>query len=131
MSLNVARKADREIMAQRLNKLVLDAGFATWPEDPALLGPREFMLHIAADDLRLSVDFDGDSRQQREGVWVLAWHIASNSDAKMTEAFASAAGADVNPFHRRKCTSVAYGFEALLAQVAAVLELVREGKALS
>lgn len=131
MTLNVARKADREVMAQKFNEVVLHAGGGICRIDPMLEGPREIAFSIRAGDVCLQVEFDGDDRQQREGTWVLAWHVDHNSDARMTEAFEAAAGAEVNPFHRRKCTAVAWSFEQLCEQVRAVVRLAVEGKATS
>lgn len=126
--MKVSKQEDRTKMAARVFDIARNAG-AIVTYDPEFAGPREIKLAIEADGLCLGVEFDGDDRQQREGVWVLAWHMALSSDKRLSPEIARAAKSTVNPHHGRKCTAVAYSFEELCLQIGAVLGLVKEGKA--
>lgn len=125
-ALSVSRARDRAIMAQRVADLAQSLG-ATAEIEP--MGDRELWVKIrAARGLCLTVDFDGDSRQQREGVWVLSWHIATDSDACLDDSF----GGSVNPHHFSKATYIGRGFDGLfglLGQVELGLCKARDGDA--
>lgn len=128
--LTVSRAADRAKMAERLATLARSLG-AEATIEAAPLSERGVVVRIvAARGLCLNVDFDGDSRQQREGVWVLSWHMGLKTDACLADSF----GGNVNPHHHRKATYIGRGFEGLggvLGQAELGLCKARDGDAFS
>jgi hypothetical protein len=127
--LNVARAADREAMARRLEQVIREAG-ATVERDPLMTRDREIWLNVTAPQgLAVTIDLDGDSRQQRDNVFVLGWHIGTGSTAQLSEMFGRAAGGGINPHHFAKCTAVSYGWPALLQNVRDALYLANTGEA--
>jgi hypothetical protein len=88
-----------------------------WPE------PRAIMVNIETPrGLRINIDFDGTSLQP--DVFVMSWHIHHTSDTKLSPAFG-----DINPYHRRKATDVAYGFTDLCDRLARSLDMAAAGTA--
>ena len=123
--LSERRKADRRKMADRVHAIAAHHGATVTREHEGecFLGPRAVMVTIeTAHGLRVSIDFDGASPQP--DVHVLAWHIATNSDARLSERFGP-----VNPYHFRKCTVVAHGLDELCRDLARKLEMARNGTA--
>lgn len=129
MPLSVARAKDRDAMASQLEALAVSLGAEVSRGE--FHGEREIVVSIrAARGLCLNVDFDGDSSQQRGGIWVLSWHMSTDTDARLADSF----GGDVNPHHYRKATYIARGFEGLFG-VLGMVELglckARDGDAFS
>jgi len=137
MTLSVSRKTDRTKMAAAIAALCADLGatcevrdMATYryPDGSGGSCPREIWCIIKHGAVEVTVDLDGDSGQQREGTWVLAWVTDINSHARFASRFGSAAGGTANG---RKCTAVTYGgFEGLTAGLRRALECVNAGEAL-
>lgn len=123
MPLNVSRRQDRLVMAGDIRAIVK----APWTiEDEELEGTRELWVKLKGPrGLQITIDLDGDSKQQREGVFVLAWHIAADSDARLNPSMM----VGCNPYHFRKLTEVAYSFEALLRRLQVVMTLAANGSA--
>lgn len=131
MTLSVARAKDRETMAGIIEAVVRNCGCAI-DRDELMTRDREIWLRIVGPrGLAVTVDLDGGSRQQREGVFVLAWGIFEGPDrsARLTDAFGCAAGGSVNPHHRAKCTAVSYSFTAMVANIIAALTCANHGTA--
>ena len=59
----------------------------------------------------------------------LPWHMnyITDPDARYTPAFSAAAGAPVNPFHRRKCTTFYPSLETTLDGLGRVLQCLADG----
>lgn len=136
-TLSVAKAADRATMAQTvfeiLNAVNENAIVRILPDGSDCQGPRETRVYFESErGIAVNIDFDGDDGQNREGVWVLAWHMILNTDARMSDAFGLAAGGatgQVNPYHFRKCTTVADSFERLCDQLRRVVACIDAGKA--
>jgi hypothetical protein len=127
--LSVARAKDRETMAARLEAIAVKTG-AEIVRDVIMTHGRAIWLHVSTPrGLDVTIDLDGDSGQMREGTFVLAWHMGLRSDDRLTDAFGCVAGGSINPFHRRKCTTVNYGFEAMCAAVEKALMMAMNGEA--
>lgn len=127
--MKVTRAIDRNAMATRLEHIVRQHR-ATVERDPVMTREREIWLRIEAQrGLAVTIDLDGDSKQQRAGVFVLAWHIGTRHNTRLAAAFGRAAGGAVNPFHRSKCTGIAMGFEELCTQLDECLALADDGRA--
>ena len=121
--LTETRKADRAEMARQLEALILDKG-ATCEVRPSIWGPRATTVAIeTAHRLALSVDFDGDSSQP--DTHVLSWHFKHGGAVKLQAGFAPS----VNPFHFRKATDIAHGFDELLSIISQRLDSVNSGAA--
>lgn len=124
-TLTERRKADRQKMADRVHAIAAHHGATVTRENEGecFLGPRAVLITIeAARGLRVGIDFDGASPQP--DVHVLAWHIAPGSDARLSPRFGN-----INPYHQRKCTTVAYGIDALCRELADKLTMARDGSA--
>lgn len=78
----------------------------------------------APKGLQLTCDFDGDSPQPN--VFVLSWYVHwEHRDTKLNPA---AFGHDsVNPYHFRKATDVAYGFDELRQILRARFAAIKDG----
>lgn len=129
--LSVSRTKDREAMALRLERIVKQTR-ATICRDTEFASAREIKLRISAPrGLAVTIDLDGDSRQQREGVFVMAWGIFEGQDrsARLSDEFGRAAGGPVNASHRSKCTAVSYSFESLCMNVEHALSLADDESA--
>lgn len=126
MELSETRKADRAKMVKELVAIVAECGATctTRAEGSDALEPKRAVVEVtAANGLACYFDFDGDSSQPN--VFVNPWHIGFQSEARLSERFPGS----VNPHHRRKCTSVAYGFAELCDHVREVLTLAKTGEA--
>lgn len=118
-------------MADLLTRIATEAG-ATVTIDDVLTRDREIWLRIVGPlGLSVTVDLDGDSKQEREGVFVLAWHFEHSApcEVRLTAAFGGVAGGSVNAVHGRKCTGVTYSFRQTCESVAQCLKLAKDGSA--
>lgn len=120
------RKADREELARRVEALCTEYGAKC--ERSGFHDAREIMLYIVCENVRVHVNFDGDNPRSLLDNYCLPWCV-ERCDARLSAAFGLAQGAEVNPFHRRKCTAFAYGIDNLLRQLAAGFELLKSGRA--
>ncbi|HDZ74085.1 MAG TPA: hypothetical protein ENH55_15270 [Aurantimonas coralicida] len=119
------RKSDRAVMASRLAASAESFGAQVTiePEGSSSISPREVFVSIrGARGLSVTIDFDGRSVQP--DIHVVAWHMALDSDACLSDRFGN-----VNPVHFHKSTAVAEGFDALLAVIARGLIMARDGTA--
>jgi len=124
-ALTERRKADREEMARRVIECALAHG-ASAEINPDHLGARAVWVTIRAPrGLCLTLDFDGDSSQP--DMHVMSWHMATDVDTCLSDAF-TAVG-DINNYHYRKATTVAYGFNHLLNALSRGLALAATGAA--
>lgn len=127
--LSVTRADDREQMAQRIEAIVRLSS-ATVERDELMTRGRELWLHIHAPrGLGVTIDLDGDSQQQREGVFVLSWHMGMRGESRLSDAFGLAVGGTVNPHHRQKATGVTYSFDATCEVIAKALALADSAEA--
>jgi hypothetical protein len=126
MELSETRKADRAKMVKALAAIVEECGATctVTAEGSDRYSPKRAVVTVeAAQGLACYFDFDGGSSQPN--VFVNPWHMSYGFEGRMSKAFPG----DVNPFHRRKCTTVAYGFDELCAHVREVLTLAKSGEA--
>lgn len=123
-ALSVSRAKDRALMAEQIASLARSLGAeATIKSAP--LGDRDLWVNVQTTrGLCLTVSLDGDSRQCRDGTFVLPWYIALKSDALLDPSFGN-----VNPYHFGKATQVAYSFPALLTNLECGLTKARDGSA--
>lgn len=127
--LSAARAKDREVMATQLEHVVKQHN-ATVERDELMTREREIWLHIQAPrGLAVTITLDGDSKQDREGVFCMPWHIDTRHDTRLSEAFGYAMGSRVNQFHRAKCTVFGYGFDELCALLDHALTMADDGRA--
>jgi hypothetical protein len=128
MELTERKKADRLAMAAALEKLILAHGATFERLEPAPLSPRAIWLQVRAPrGLCVTVDLDGDSCQP--DVHVLSWHIAQDSDARLSDRLALMGS--INTHHWSKATMIAEGFESLCRALEFGLEAARDGSAFS
>jgi hypothetical protein len=114
------RKADREKMADQLTELAIGLGATVERSREA---GREIRLEIVgAQGLQVGISFDGESWQA--DTHVVPWNIGFGWPARLAPSFG-----EVNPYHFRKATHVAEGFDELLAEIRRGLELAKSGKA--
>lgn len=127
--LRAARAKDREFMAKAVEAIAAEFGVEC-KRNEVLTSRRAIYLEIKAQrGLEIGIGFDGDSGQDRDGLFCLPWCIWGDGDARLSYEFGRVAGAEVNPNHRRKCTAFAGGFADLCAKLRAGLELARDGGA--
>lgn len=121
------RKADRAKMAEQVRALAAVYGIdaRVGPPSFATMAPHRLDVVLRTDrGLCLTVDFDGESTQP--DVHVLSWHMDTDSDARLADAFG-----DVNPHHHAKATDVVEGLDALLERLRLRFELIQSGAAYS
>lgn len=130
MTLTVSRAADRRRIADQLVEIAAKHGaHAVKAEGRHYPGPRAILVRIETPEgLEVGIDLDGSSREP--DTFVLPWYVGHRHKVEMTPALGTVAGAEVNPFHRQKCTAVAWSVPDMLAQVDAVLALNASGRAL-
>jgi hypothetical protein len=106
--LNVARAKDREAMAKLVTALVQPPW--TWERRDGLWSPREVTIElIGPRGLKVCVEFNGDSKQDHEGTFILSWHGVEDPH-KLARSFAPS----VNEYHWHKATDVCDGLQNLL-----------------
>lgn len=118
--LSERRKSDRKVMADTVEVLLKRLNVGYTREEEA----RCIELNIICNELRVTVDFDGDSKQP--DTYVLSWHMHYNSTKQLNDA---TFGGDVNRHHKAKATYVAYGFDSLLQQLESGLKMAIDGSA--
>jgi hypothetical protein len=119
------RVFDRKKMAFLLQELIVGAGARCSQEYGYLGNNKRIDLRVeAARGLQVTVTLNGNSVQP--DTYVLSWHMAADSDAKLNEAFF---GGNVNPHHKRKATYIASGFDDLKAKLQRGLTLAANGNA--
>ena len=126
MELSETRKADRAKMVQALVAIVAECGATctTRAEGSDRYSPKRAVVEVeGAQGLACYFDFDGQSSQPN--VFVNPWHMGFRSEARLSDRFPGS----VNPHHRRKSTTVAYGFAELCDHVREVLTLAKSGEA--
>lgn len=117
------RKANREAMAAEIAKLWTGDGFTCEWSLGGSYDKRRLTLHLTGPrGIGLYLSFDGGSRQP--GVYVLSWHMATDSTAKLTGIFDS-----VNQYHRQKATDTAHGFDDLKEVLARRIGQLQDGSA--
>lgn len=122
------KKADRAQMATAVAMLAATHGATVEiePEGVNSIHPRAVVVNIRAPrGLLVSIDFDGQSCQP--DVHVVSWHMATDVDTCLADAFVPCGG--VNSYHHRKATDVAEGFEALCATLDKRLAMAADGSA--
>ena len=124
--LSETRKADRIVMAQSIETLLkrLNVKYERLEPSEGFPGPRCIMLRVNANDLCVTVDFDGDSSQP--DVYVLSWHIDHHSDKQLNDA---TFGGSVNKFHKHKATYITHTFEGLCYSLEQGLKKAIDGSA--
>jgi hypothetical protein len=129
-ALTEMKKADRERMAAMVVELCEARGATVERQAPDLGHPREVVLSVQLGEGRVTVDFDGTKGAAEDrDVYCMPWNTVHGSDARMTDAFGKAVGAEVNPHHRAKCMGFACGIDELLLRLGAALDCIRQGRA--
>lgn len=127
-ALTERRKSDRAKMADAVADIAREYGATATiePEGSNSISPRRVMVRIEAQrGLCLNLDFDGQSCQP--DIHVLSWHFNHDTDACLSDRFASFGS--LNRFHFRKATHVAYGYTNLIAMLEHCLDLAQGGEA--
>lgn len=125
-ALTERRKADREQMAAMVEELCTQHGVECHRSE--FRSPREICLDMECEGFGVSVDFDGDNCAQLLDNYCLPWHGLAGEN-RLSSAFGAAQCAEVNPFHRRKCTAFARGIDDLLRKLALGFEMLKDGRA--
>ncbi len=119
------KKADREKMAAIVEAIAATHGATTERPDwfPEIY-PRGVMVSITTPGgLNVSVDFSGESTQP--DVFVLSWHMATDSSLLISGRFSY----HVNEYHRGKATDICEGFDALTETLSTRLACIASGEA--
>ncbi len=122
MTDNLSTQQGRELLATQIEDLVRRYGYSV--ERAQCIGPRCIRLQIEASGVMCSIDLDGDS--WRPDTHIIPWH----TKGKFSQAFGVTALAEVNPYHRGKCTAVVEGSYTLLLHLERIFALVARGEAL-
>ncbi len=120
--LSVRRKADRAVMARKLEELARACGARVEREIDL---PHEVMLYVVAAR-GLSVRIDLDANDPLPDQHDLGWHIGHWSNAQIN---AAVFGEPVSSCHQRKANQSAHGFDDLCEKFARVLHLAARGEA--
>ncbi|MDW9491723.1 hypothetical protein [Sinorhizobium meliloti] len=125
--LSETRKADRAKIAELVSALCsefrIDHSWTREGFDEAY--PKAHVITIMAPrGLCVRIELDGESCQPN--VHVLPWHVSHAVDTCLADAFG-----DINKYHFRKLTDVAYGTDGLLRHLRQKFELIKSGAAFS
>lgn len=119
MALSETRKADRQIMADRLVTAMLAAGAVEALAAPHTYEPNRIDVDIKAPGgATITVDFDGKSCQPN--VHVATWQARGML-------FLSPLLGDVNPYHFHKLSVVGYGLEDMISKLSRHLARFADG----
>lgn len=123
--LNLSRQGDRVKLASRLVDLAQSLG-ATAELKLECSGQREVRVSIrAARGLGLDVSIRRPAKGPIPASFVLPWCLdGTDPHARLTHEFG-----EVNPYHRRKATHVAWSVSDLMDQVCNGLSMARDGSA--
>jgi hypothetical protein len=129
MTLSPARKADRLKMAAQLAELVRSMGYyvEVKPQWPGPDYPPRTMVRIDAGHATAGISF---GKLEASNGYIIPWNIHHDSKATFSQAFGSAVGASVNPFHRRKCMGVVPEWPDVLESVERALQCIKDGWAI-
>jgi len=119
------KKADREKMATMVEALCAEMGVPCRRSEHG----RSIEVRIEPRDAVVGIDFDGSHFNTQPDVFCMPWNIQFRSDRRFSDKFGSAVGAEVNPFHRRKCMGFADGIDSLLVRLRSALECINRGEA--
>ena len=123
-ALSETRATDRMAMSLGVVALAVKHGAVAHLEKPEP-GASDYRVDIkAARGLRVTVEFE--RRSVQPNIYVLGWNVHYGSGARLADVFAPG---HVNPYHRQKATSVAFGFDQLCAELVRCLTLARTGAA--
>lgn len=117
------RAADRKAMADAIAALAEERG---WKCEVEALNLDASVVLDGPRGLGCSLLFEHGSFMPDE--FVIAWNIREG-DARLSDAFGYVQGAKVNEFHRRKCTTVAHGFDHLRQLIASGMDCAGDGSA--
>lgn len=126
-ALTERRRADREIMAGMVERLCAEMGVPCSRDQSP--GRRDMAVRIEPRDAVVGIEFDGSHFNTQPDVFCMPWNIQFASDKRFSDAFGRAVGAEVNPFHRRKCMGFADGIESLLLRLRAAMDCINRGDA--
>lgn len=130
MAYTVTKAADRVAMAREVRNTLAACKDIARLEIVDGFGARSVRVEFAhSGGISVNVEFDGDDNMDRRDDFCMAWHMTGNRDAGMTYAFGRAAGGEVNPHHRRKCTAFAEGFDDLCVKLSRVIAALNSGQA--
>ncbi len=138
MSINVSvtRVADRKAMVDIVRDILTGVvGGVVESREPT--GRCRALDFWCPKGLSVTIKFDGDNKQNREGLFLLAWHTQSRlldgchikCLARYSEAFGVAMRAPINQYHFGKCTAVAHDFDDLCARLRRAVWMINDGTA--
>ena len=122
---SITTRPNRAALAREIATLAESYGIsASVNHEPTFAGDRVTLVDIShSGGARLTVRVDGASRQPT--VFLLSWHMASESDATYAAKFCAA----INQFHRRKATDVCGSVSDLLGVLAVRFSMLEDGSA--
>jgi hypothetical protein len=115
-------------MAKQLAELVKLMGFhvevkSQWPGPDF---PPCTMVRIDAGHATVGISF---GKLEATNGYVIPWDIHLDSGMTFSQAFGSAVGASVNPYHRRKCMAWYPHWWQTCESVERALQCIKDGKA--
>lgn len=130
MTLSVTRAKDREKMAQAVEALCAEYGATFKRDTPLSVCPRAIWCKIEMGGMRVTISLDGDSAQDRKGLFCMPWCISlDRRGAQMSDAFTCAVGGSSSYPHHHKCTAFACDFENLLQRIGNGFMVIKAGRA--
>ena len=126
---NPRNAAGREAICRQIAEVADRCGASVrvvkeWPHPPS----REAYVRIAYGPVEVGIVVG--PTEYHTG-YCLPWHMNTlHPNARMTHAFSAAAGAPVNPYHRRKCTACYDTLEHMLEALERTLECIANGTGL-
>lgn len=127
-NLTERRRADRLTMAAMVKAICEEHGASCRIDENR--EAREVVCKIEHGGAFVNIEFDGGPFNSLPDDYCMPWNVDwQRADLRFAGAFGAAVGAEVNPFHRRKCMGFAAGMDALSRRLRAALSCINEGAA--
>jgi len=130
--LTATRKADRAEMVRQLQELATRVGARVdlTAEGSNAFYTRGFHITLNRDGLNASLGVDGGGRNEKNGDYVVSWHMDTDCDKRLSSHFEVLCGHDsVNRYHRRKATGVLRTFPFVLLHLRQCFATLADGTA--
>ena len=110
--------ASRNMMASKVRTIAEECGAVCTMREGGTYSPRATKMNLAKGPWRCMLDFDGDSRV---GAFLGHWYHEGDGAETLPPHFDLTIRGSENPYHRRRATTCAVGFDDFLTSIKAGL----------